>query len=426
MPRRGFVLLFVLFVWLMTTLAACVASSPRQRPTPVVGAATVTPTPTLPPAPLHTLRVWLPPVVARDENEVGYRLLTDRIQAFAQAHNLTAEIRIKPLDGAADLLTALNAARMVAPDAVPDVVLLPHTLLEAASVKGLAFPLPEEAFAIPLGDDDWLPYAQRLATVQSIAYGVPFGGDALGMLYHPQVLPHPPATWQNWLETQQAWLMPLGDPHAAVLLALYRAAGGQWQDEQGRPMLDKVALERLFTLLKQARENNLLSPDLLQIANDDMLWARYQGEGEALIFTRFVHLLRGPDPRRMAPIPAPEGKPPLLIADGLLWALTTPEANRQAVAAALLADLSQDDFLARWTEAAGYLPPRRTALTRWENANRQALATAILPAMQSPPPQEVITVAGPVLQKAAADVLTGAQSPASAAQWAVSTVENGG
>jgi len=417
---KFFFVVLLLTVW----FGGCTASSDVQI-TPAASAITPTPTPTEALAPPKTLRVWLPASLAPEANPHAYKLLDERIHAFANNNNLAVEIRIKPLDGPSGMLTTLHSARMVAPNAVPDIVLFPHVLLEAAAVKGLAFPLTEDAFTTPLSTEDWFPYAQQLATVQSIVYGVPFSGDALGLLYHPDAVPTPPATWHAWLQTPQQWLMPLGDPQATVLLALYRAAGGAWEDENGRPTLDEAALQQMLTLLQQATQNHRLDPALLNITSDHMLWARNQGEAQALMITYVSHLLPGPDPRRMAPIPAAGATTPLALADGLLWALTTPSPNRQPLALALMADLNAPGFVAQWTEAAGFLPPRQSCLNAWESDDHRTLAAAILPALQPGPSQQVSTVLGPIVQEAAAQVIADQQSPASAAHWAVSTLEGG-
>ncbi len=387
--------------------------------------ATATPTPTPEPAPPQSIRVWLPPALDPNTASHANEIVVDRIQAFASAHNITAEIRIKPLDGPAGMLTTLGAARTVAPDAVPDVVLFPRRLLEAAAIKGLAFPLPDEAFTAPLDSDDWFPYAQHLAVVQSVTYGVPFGGDALGLLYHPEAIAQPPTTWSAWLQADAPWVLPLGDPDATALLALYRAAGGTWQDETGRPTLDEEALRQMLILLQQAVQNERLSPDMLHLTSDHMLWARYQGEAQALMITYLSHLFPGPDPRRMAPIPASDGVQPLTLADGLLWAVTTPDPQRQELAVQLLAALGDPKFVAQWDEAAGFIPPRQSVLDAWESPEHRALVESVLPTLQLGPPQEVRTVVGPLLQEAAAQVVSGKQSPAAAAHWAVSKLGEG-
>ncbi|HFC10427.1 MAG TPA: extracellular solute-binding protein [Chloroflexi bacterium] len=422
---RAFKIFALLFATLALVAAGCTTRPAPQATPTATSLATPTATPT-PAAPPTHLRVWLPPSLAPDASPHAADLLNTRLQAFAAAHNITIEVRVKPLNGPAAMLTTLNATRTVAPDAVPDIVLMPRTLLEAAAVKGLAFPLPEAAFTTPLSADDWFPYAQHLATLQGVTYGVPFAGDAFGLVYHPKAFPEPPKTWEAWLQAPQAWVLPLGDPQAYALLALYRAAGGAWEDKTGRPSLDKDTLAAVLTLLQEAQSKHLLSNALLEITDDHMLWARYQGEAQALLLTRISHLLPGPDPRRMAPIPAGENGKPVAFSDGLLWALTTPDPNRQTLAVALLADLGTPDFVAQWTEAAGYLPPRQSALEKWENPEHRALVKGILPVLQPAPPPEVLTVLGPLVHQAAAQVLTGKQSPASAAQWAVSTLNGQG
>ncbi len=418
---RRYIVLFLLF---LAGISACQPQHDEISLPATPTAAAPTPTPVA--VPPHTLRVWLPAMVSEDNNAAAYEALTARIQAFASAHEVAAEIRVKPAGGEAGMLTTLGAARLVAPEAVPDVVLMSRVQMEAAAVKGLAFPLTSEAFTTPLTTDDWFPYARQLAMVQSVAYGVPFGGDALGLLYHPEAAT-PPATWNAWLRASQKWLLPLGNRQAVALLALYRAAGGAWEDDNGRPVLEEEALRRTLSLLQEAVQSRLLDSDLTELTSDAMLWARHQGDAQVFMLTHLSHLLPGPDPRRMAPVPPAEADgQPVALADGLLWTLTTPDAVRQPLALALIADLDQPDFVASWTEAAGYLPPRQSCLDRWESADHTAIAKEIIPYLQAFPSRQVITVVGPVLQQAAAQVVTGKQSPESAAHWAVSTLQNGG
>ncbi len=413
--------------WLTLTglLAACVwpSTPPWLAPTTAATAAptappTPTPTPTPTPAPPTTLRVWLPETVRADVAPQAYDLLLQRLQAFATAHDLRLEVRVKPLQGPSSILATLQAAREVAPQLVPDVVLLPHGQLAAAAQQALIFPLPEDAFTTPLSDPDWYPYAQHLAMVQRVVYGVPFGADALGLVYHPQTVPTPPTTWKDWLQQPLPWLLPLGDPNGAVLLALYRTAGGHWADENGRPLLEEAPLQQVLTFLQQAQQKERFDDTVLALTSDHMLWARYPAETQAFLLTRFAHLLPGPDPRRIAALPAPTGGQPVALAYGLLWALATPNARRQPLAVALLADLSDAAFVAQWTEAMGYLPPRQGVLDAWQQAQHRDLAKPLLPALQGAPPDEIVEKVGPVLQQAAAQVLKGAQSPGAAAHEA--------
>lgn len=421
-PKEAFMRrYFVLVLLFLVGVSACQRQHGEvvlPSPTPTVAA----PTPTAVAAPPRTLRVWLPAMVSKENNAAAYEALAARIQAFAAAHSVTAEIRVKPTSGEAGMLTTLGAARLVAPGAVPDVVLMSRAQMEAAAVKGLAFPLTSEAFATPLTTDDWFPYARQQAMVQGVAYGVPFGGDALGLLYHPEAAT-PPATWNAWLRAPQQWLLPLGDPQAVALLALYRAAGGAWEDDNGRPTLQEEPLRRTLALLQEAAQSGRLDGHLTELTSDAMLWARHQGDAQVFMLTYLSHLLPGPDPRRMAPIPpaSAEGQP-VALANGLLWTLTTPDAVRQPLALALIADLNQTDFVASWTEAAGYLPPRQSCLDRWESADHSAVVKEIVPYLQVFPSQQVITVVSPVLQHAAAQVVAGRQAPESAAQWAISTL----
>ncbi len=398
-------------------LAACGAPrAPQATPTQ-----TSNPSPTGAPTPLppETLRVWLPPIGGLPSRSPAAEMLTKRIEAFAASEGLKAEIRIKPLSGPAGMLNTLAAARQVAPAAVPDVVLIPRSLMEEAVANGLAFPLPDNAFTTPLSTGDWFGYAQQMAAVQSVSYGVPFAGDAFGVVYNPRTVKSPPQTWGEWLKAKQPWRIALGDQRATSILALYKTAGGTWQSQDGAPQLDEKTLARVFSLLQSANANGLLSAVNLQFKNDEELWKKSRGESDAFILTYASHLLSAPAPRQIAPIPGPDVEHRTILSTAWLWTLTTPDSNRQRIAVKFLAYMGDAEFVSRWTESAGYLPPRRVELNTWGNARQRALAASVMPFLTPPPPAQVETKYGAALAEAARRVLNGDLTSQEAAHWAI-------
>jgi ABC-type glycerol-3-phosphate transport system substrate-binding protein len=86
-----------------------------------------------------------------------------------------------------------------------------------------------------------------------------------------------------------------------------------------------------------------------------------------------------------------------------VWALSSPQTERRALSIELAEFLTEGDFLANWTAAAGYLPPRAAALSGWPEAAPTALVNTIVQSAQVIPPNDVLAVLGPALQQATVD-----------------------
>ena len=70
------------------------------------------------------------------------------------------------------------------------------------------------------------------------------------------------------------------------------------------------------------------------------------------------------------------------LASGWVWSLASPDAQKQKLSTELAEFLSDSEFMARWTAAAGYLPTRASALACWKDAGIQALASQVLQSAQ--------------------------------------------
>ena len=120
-------------------------------------------------------------------------------------------------------------------------------------------------------------------------------------------------------------------------------------------------------------------------------------------------------------IPTPEGTA-IALANGWVWALSNPQVERHSASIELAEFLTASDFLAEWTAAAGYLPPRSSALEGWTNTTLQGLAEQIARSTQIFPPTDVMITVSPALQKAVVEVLKEQIDPETAAQEAVELV----
>ena len=255
----------IAYLFIFAALAGCAnIESLLSQPTPVsISQASATPqtapvtTQTaLPVTEAHVLRVWLPPRFDPNADTTSANLFKQRLSDFEATHpDLKIDVRIKSDDGETGLLNSLSITSSAAPTALPDLIALSRSDLEAAALKGLLHPV--DGLSTVLDDPNWYPYARELGHIQNIGYGLPFAGDALIMIHRPEL---EVTTWENILAGEDILVFPASDPQALVALSLYISAGGRIVDEQGLPTLDE---ERLTQTLLMIQNGHLIEQAFL-------------------------------------------------------------------------------------------------------------------------------------------------------------------
>lgn len=416
------------FVIISIILASCSAlpipeinTTPEPSPLPT---ATFLPTleSTQPASGLTVLRVWVPPQFDPANETPAGVLLQNRLDQYtAQRPDVRIETRVKESSGTGGLLDSLSTANAAAPLVIPDLILLPRTSLEIAALKGLLFPYDELTDNINRGD--WFPYAQGLAQLQTSTFGLPFAGDALVSLYRPAEIENPPADWSSTLELAQPLAFPAAEEQAYFTLAEYLSTGAQIQDSDGRPILDSISLIDLLSFYQDGEAAGVMPFWLTQFTTDEQSWESYTENQVNLVITwtsRYLSAL--PGDTAAAPIFSQDGIP-ITLANGWVWALSNPQTERHALSIDLAEYLTQGDFLAEWTETAGYLPPRESALEGWSNIALRGLVDQIVRSAQVIPPNDIMAVIGPALQQATVNVLKQQTNPVSAANQAIESLE---
>lgn len=414
-------------IGLLLLLAGC-GGLPALRTTPEPApVSTASPTPTLIPSPpspppslpgeTHLLRVWLPPQFTPSADTPAARLLQARLDEFqARRPGLQVEVRIKAASGSNGLLQTLSATYAAAPTILPDLILLSRADLEAAASQGLLHPL--DGLTSALDDPDWYPYARQLAQIQNTTFGLPFAGDVLILAGYADPLP---ARWDA-LE-DKTYLFPADDPQASLSLALYLSTDASLTDPQGQPALDEYVLESVLSFYARSVAAKNLSPGTLSYADNAAAWKalREQRANLAVVWTE-NYLRKKPASISLAPLPG-LGETSITLARGSVWALAGSQPENQALAVELAEFLTEGEFLAEWSQAAGILPPRPTALAAWEDAPLRTTLEQVSLSARLLPPNELLTIVGPPFQQAVKAVLSGDALPAPAAHTAAGQVK---
>lgn len=395
------------------------------EPPNVVGEETPTPELTLeveetPPA-VTGLTVWVPPDMDPALETDASTLFLNRLEAFSIANGgIDIDVRVKAASGAGGLLDALTASSAAAPGALPDVIALTRPDLETAALKGLIFSL--DGMTDSPDDPDWYSFARDMALIQGSTFGLPFAADALALVYRTEMFPDLPTTWAGLFEEERVLAFPAEHDQALFPMTLYLAEGGALQDSQRRPQLDVEPLSSVFRLMEEGVEAGTFPDWLNQYQTSGQVWTAFREGQVDLAVTWVSNFLReNPTDASMTTL-LPGSESAVSLGTGMVWAVSTPEDHRQPLAAELAEFLVQSDYLAEWTLAAGYIPPRPSSLEGWQNQGTRTTVSQIALMTRLRPANDIVMSLGPILRDGSRQILQGLADPAQAAQMAIESL----
>jgi ABC-type glycerol-3-phosphate transport system substrate-binding protein len=254
-----------------------------------------------------------------------------------------------------------------------------------------------------------------MAHIQNTTFGLPFAGDALSLIGYGSPLP---TDW-NALPDGMLFIFPAADPQALFSLSLYLSAGGTLLNDQGLPTVDETILAEVLSLYLSSERVEFISPASKEYQSYEQAWSAFHERRGNLTVNWVSSYLRDQSPiLTLAPPPGLETGQ-YTLATGWSWALAGSNPENQLLAVELAEFLSDSQFLAEWSQAAGYLPTRPTALSSWSDANSKLGLAQTAESANLVPSQELLTVVGPLFTEAALSVLSGDRLPIEAAQSVV-------
>lgn len=385
-----------------TSLEPILASLTPPTPAPTKGA---TPTPTkavtetapAPPEDEPVLRIWLPQQFDPAAQDDPASLLQQRLAEFEAGHpGLKIEVRIKGSEAENNIVNVLSLTSTAAPGSLPDLVMLSRPELEAAAMRGLLHPI--DGLSTSLESPNWYGYAQQLGRVQNTGYGLPFAGNALVLVYYPEL--GTIVDWEDVLSSQGRLVFPAGSSQGLVGLSIYASAGGAVLDEQGLPTLEVEALTHALALVQAGVSKTVFPSSLVNVTTEAQVLQIYRtgSANKAIIWILDYH---ASSDGGITPLPG-VGEAPFSYATGWLWALAGSNPENQQLAVELAEYMVAEEFIGEWTRAAGYLPTRPSTV---EENDRTMVA--IIESAQPIPSNEVLTVLGPLMQEALTRVING-------------------
>jgi ABC-type glycerol-3-phosphate transport system substrate-binding protein len=333
------------------------------------------------------LVVWLPEFAGYgDEGNVG-DVLYSAFRNFEQQHpEVRVEVQEKASAGPSDIMTYLRTAQRVAPDVLPDVVLMDSQRLWELADLGLLPPME----APPMErSSDFYQFALDSTEYGGAWYGTPYAADVIhtaGFLTSEQSAPR---TWNDLLENGEPHLYAAGGADAfengAVLLQ-YVGAGGQLLENGSTS--NEEALTALFDFLVSGSEAGVVPAAVMELTTLDSVWnaltAQGWGSGD-VSSSRYLVDRESLPGVGYAPVATRNGLP---ITLGTTWSLValSEDEEQRALAFDLINQLLDPTIQGPWSHYVHRLPTQRSALEAWPTQgnytdflNRQLEVAVALP-----------------------------------------------
>jgi multiple sugar transport system substrate-binding protein len=306
-------------------------------------------------------------------------IFRDIMEDYARTHpDVQLEISAMPAleMHKAKLLLAASAGRL------PDV----------ASVDSFWMPLfldgghvqPLEPYWPPEDRADYLPFTiDTLSDAQGHVYGIWHGTDCRLLYYRKDLVPAPPATWEELLDRASritrekkiaGYLYNAGRWEGSVFdhLAMFWAQGGELVDAAGRPIFGEPPhrgyMVDVLAFLRQTIERGA-SPLAVLSHNDYQQLTSAAVAGDAAMFLggnwQLGDLEAGLPPAEfakwdVAPIPQKTAGTQSTGTGGWVWVMFARDPARQRAAAEFLQFVESRANVGRITQATGHLPVRRS------------------------------------------------------------------
>lgn len=404
------------------TVTAVIPTATSQPIAPVDLGVTQTVTPSR-----QTLTIWIAPEIL-NATEGGTAVLQEQLNRF-QAENPNIDLVVEPksVTGQGSILNYLRTGRNIAPAIMPDLVTLPSDQLGSALNEELILSL-----AGTLDNDllnDLYPAGREMAGSGEQIEGYPFILTEMPHLaYNTAVFSGTiPLRWNNFIQLpEQTFAFPAnGEAGATLLLQFYLGAGGKLENEAGQPVLEVAPLTAALEQINNGQESGFVLGQSNNLGTVEETWRALESGSATFVQTsaeQYLQNRQGELPVDFHSIPGPQ-RPLTPLVRGWAWAISAKEPGKQAAALALLRTLVEPENLAQWSEAAHFLPARRTAYDFWLTKDpyvpfaRRELAQARPHPLN--PGSKMITI----LENALFDVISDSKTPQQAAEAAAAALQ---
>ncbi len=359
---------------IVTTLLAMLGC---QSPLPSPAAPTDTPAPTITPKPVSTAADF----ITSNPTPTGITITLWTVDDFSPQISLVNQtlatfqeksptdsvaVFLKKASGQASALDYLQTMPTVAPELLPDVIILRDDQLARAWRTGLLQPLSGKLDRTII--QDLLPAAAALGTVDDQLVAIPLELNTEHLVVNTTLITPTPLQWQDVISQNTTYRFAAAGANNTLsdaTLVQYLSAGGTLVDADGAPKIDADALRAVLHYYQSLLKNGTISAKMLDAANPIDFWPDYKNGDIALThidshtYLSDRHQLHTSVP---AAIPTQNGEP-LTIVHGWVMVLVTHDPFRQEAALRLMETFLSTEANAAWASYAQSIPSRQSAFS---------------------------------------------------------------
>ncbi|MEZ4656327.1 MAG: extracellular solute-binding protein [Caldilineaceae bacterium] len=233
-------------------------------------------------APGGELLLWTPEFMNPDPSSNSGAILADAYARFEVDHPDTRiEVQVKAELGQANLSDYVRSAQRVAPQILPQIILIDTQQLWRLVDLGLVPPLDQS----DVGEFNTLyPFTLDAVQYQDHIYGIPFVADVVHAAYYAADFGEQiPADWGVLQAAGKPYLFPAGGRNALSsdsLLIQYVGAGGELRVDG--VLTNPEALVTVFNFWAAGIESGLISPSVLEYSTLGAVWDNFVSAGTGL------------------------------------------------------------------------------------------------------------------------------------------------
>lgn len=319
----------------------------------------------------RAITIWVLPEQSIDVESPEGALFAQQIADFESSHpDLDLSVEQKGIIGQGSMLDYFSSASVVAPNILPDLVLIPDDMLPRFVEAGIVTPLDELISEQDLAD--LYPVIDEITVFDNQRMGYP---HSLSGLTHAA---YNSAVYSSTLPSRldQLFDLPLkpsfpatSQEGADLLFQLYLDEGGQIYNEEGAIAFESTPLLVGLRRIQALRNSETIARNSSEIANREEMWIDYKSGNSSLILTtsdRFLVEYQETSNLSFGQFPGSiNGITPMV--DGWVWAVTTADPVRQALAVELISWLANGSNMGSTTVLSERLPARSGAFEFWPN-----------------------------------------------------------
>lgn len=311
------------------------------------------------------------------------------------------EVRIKENSQETTIYDFLEQAYLAAPEALPDLIILPYDMMETAAQNGYILPINQDNINL-FSDENTYPFVKQMAQVEGVYYGVPVVADLMTMVVRDdqQELD----TWVDILYSNKVLRFPLGDERALFTFLLYESLEGDIKTSQGFIELDSTKLSQVLGFYYEGKQKGIIPSWLNDYETYDDLWTDSIDSDDNII-TWYSYLANGNLNQFAAEYIPSESGSILTYADGYVICIPNKGEENYIEKIEIINGFTDPLFIANFSLALNRIPVSSSSLTYWGESKNAAVVSYLAPNAKIKPSQNILNEAGPVLKTITNQVL---------------------